>query len=196
VAALGRAALQGIGQGGCFPCLKHAPGHGRATADSHHQLPAVAAPVAALDADALPFKALAPQSPFMMTAHIRYRAWDADSPATCSAKIIQMMRQTWSFNGLIVADDLGMNALDGDYAGRARRALAAGCDLLICSLSQLRQGMAGTIYDEASAAALAAMTLPPLGEGARAFLQTLTLPSAPAPAAVAEARAKLTALMG
>ncbi|HEX2858697.1 MAG TPA: beta-N-acetylhexosaminidase [Alphaproteobacteria bacterium] len=194
VAALAQAALQGLREGGCFACLKHAPGHGRAAADSHVELPTVNASQADIEADAQPFKQLAPHAPFIMTAHIRYPALDPANCATNSKTILSHMRKNWQFDGLILADDLGMQALQGSYAQRAQNALAAGCDVVICSFSQLKAGMAGTVYNRADADALAAANLPPLNPRALQFLQNLPVPTPAGPQTIAEARAKLKAL--
>ncbi len=135
VAALGRAFCEGLLEGGVLPVIKHMPGHGRARADSHLELPEVTAPLALLrETDFAPFAALA-DMPWAMTAHIRYRAIDAAAPATCSAGLIRgVVRGEIGFRGLLISDDLGMKALEGDFGARARAALAAGCDLVLhCS---------------------------------------------------------------
>lgn len=135
VAALGRAFCEGLLAGGVLPVIKHIPGHGRARADSHLELPEVSAPRATLrDTDWRPFEALADQ-PWAMTAHLRYSALDARAPATTSAKLIaEVIRGEIGFDGVLVSDDLGMQALAGDLADRAEAALAAGCDLVLhCS---------------------------------------------------------------
>jgi beta-N-acetylhexosaminidase len=190
VTALGRAHLEGTEQGGCFPCLKHAPGHGRAVADSHVELPTVTATADELAEDFAPFQALAAESPFIMTAHIHYaKLMNAKGPATFSREMLGMMRDEWGFGGLILADDLGMEALSGTYRERAVKALSAGCDLLITSFSRIRQGMAGTVFDEESYAAMRdGGALPPLGEGALAKLGRLRLGRAPDAEDVADAR--------
>ena len=111
------------------------PGHGRATADSHHRLPVVDATAEELDADVAPFRALAVRAPMAMTAHILYRAWDAERPATLSPTIIaRVIRGEIGFDGLLMTDDIAMQALSGTVAERARAALAAGCDIVLhCS---------------------------------------------------------------
>ncbi|MCP5405770.1 MAG: beta-N-acetylhexosaminidase [Pseudomonadaceae bacterium] len=194
VAKLAAAYVEGIGQGGCLPCMKHAPGHGRATADSHKELPKVCAPEDALRTDMQPFAALAPTMPFAMTAHVCFDAWD-DKPATCSPKVLAMMRRDWNFGGLIVADDLGMEALAGDYLQRGHAALGAGCDMVIASFSKIMHGMAGTVFDEETYRAFVeGYDLPPLNDRAAAYLDNLTLPPAPQPEQVEVARARLRAL--
>ena len=135
VAALGRAFCEGLLAGGVLPVIKHIPGHGRARADSHLELPEVRTPRETLRAtDWLPFNALADQ-PWAMTAHVRYGALDARAPATTSAKLIaEVIRGEIGFDGVLISDDLGMQALAGDLADRAEAALAAGCDLVLhCS---------------------------------------------------------------
>jgi beta-N-acetylhexosaminidase len=132
VAALGRAACEGLLAGGVLPVLKHMPGHGRATVDTHHALPRVDAPRAVLDAaDFAPFRALA-DMPLAMTAHIVYTAIDADNPATLSRRVIEeVIRTGIGFDGLLLTDDLSMRALGGSFAERAAGALAAGCDVVL-----------------------------------------------------------------
>ena len=135
VAELGRAFCEGLLAGGVLPVIKHIPGHGRARADSHLELPEVSATRETLRAtDWLPFKALADQ-PWAMTAHLRYSALDARAPATISAKLIgEVIRREIGFDGVLISDDLGMQALEGDLAERGKAALAAGCDLILhCS---------------------------------------------------------------
>ena len=132
VAALGRALLDGLAEAGVAGCLKHMPGHGRATVDSHHAMPVVEAQADALEDDLRPFRALASRARIGMTAHLLYPAWDADNPATLSATIIaEVIRGSIGFEGLLLTDDLDMNALGGPVPERARRALEAGCDLAL-----------------------------------------------------------------
>ncbi|HHZ10110.1 MAG TPA: beta-N-acetylhexosaminidase [Rhizobiales bacterium] len=132
VAALGRAAAEGLMAGGVLPVMKHIPGHGRATADSHLALPVVDAPLEALRVhDFAPFKALN-DLPMAMTAHVVYTAIDPDRPATTSAKVIQdVVRGEIGFDGLLVSDDTSMKALSGDFLEKAAAILAAGCDLVL-----------------------------------------------------------------
>lgn len=131
VAALGRAILQGLERAGVVGVIKHLPGHGRAMADSHQELPTVTADEATLEADLAPFRSLA-QSPIAMTGHIRFTAWDAENPATLSPYIINdIIRRRIGFGGLLLTDDLDMAALTGPVPDRAARALAAGCDLAL-----------------------------------------------------------------
>jgi beta-N-acetylhexosaminidase len=132
VAALGRAACAGLLAGGVLPVLKHIPGHGRGTVDSHHALPRVEAPRKALEEnDFAPFRALA-DMPLAMTAHIVYTAFDAERPATLSRRVIdEAIRASIGFDGLLMTDDLSMRALGGSFAGRAASALEAGCDVVL-----------------------------------------------------------------
>ena len=131
VAALGRAILAGLARAGVAGCIKHMPGHGRAMADSHKDLPIVAASEEELEIDLAPFAALA-DAPVGMTAHIRYTAWDADLPATLSPTVIeQIIRKRIGFGGLLLTDDLDMDALSGTVPDRAARAIAAGCDVAL-----------------------------------------------------------------
>lgn len=132
VALLARAACDGLLAGGVLPVIKHIPGHGRAAVDSHLALPVVEAHRAVLEAcDFAPFRALA-DAPMAMTAHVVYTALDASTPATTSRRVIdEVIRKSIGFQGLLLSDDLCMKALDGDPGERARRALGAGCDVLL-----------------------------------------------------------------
>jgi beta-N-acetylhexosaminidase len=132
VAALGRAAAEGLLAGGVLPVIKHMPGHGRALIDSHHGLPRVAASRAELEAtDFSPFRALS-HLPWGMTAHVVYEAIDADRPATLSSPVIgEVIRASIGFDGLLLTDDLSMRALGGSFAARAQAALNAGCDVIL-----------------------------------------------------------------
>ncbi len=132
VAALGRAAADGLLAGGLLPVMKHIPGHGRATADTHFELPTVEAPLAELRAhDFAPFKAVA-ALPAAMTAHVVYRDVDPDHPATTSKKVVgEIVRGEIGFDGLLISDDTSMKALSGDFPTKARAILSAGCDLVL-----------------------------------------------------------------
>jgi len=134
VAALGRAILDGLAAGGVCGIVKHIPGHGRARADSHQELPVVEASEEELAIDLAPFRALA-DAPMAMTAHVLYPAWDPERPATVSPTIIsEVIRGEIGFTGLLMSDDLAMAALSGTLAERTAAALAAGCDLALhCS---------------------------------------------------------------
>lgn len=134
VAALGRAVLDGLRQGGVVGVIKHMPGHGRALVDSHHELPVVEADEEALEIDLEPFVTLR-NAPMGMTAHVVYTAWDEDLPASLSPIVIEaIIRGRIGFDGLLMSDDLGMSALSGGFDLRAGGALAAGCDLALhCS---------------------------------------------------------------
>jgi beta-N-acetylhexosaminidase len=132
VAFLGRAAAEGLIAGGVLPVIKHIPGHGRAMADSHLDLPVVDASLDDLEArDFEPFRILS-DMPMAMTAHVVYTAIDRRGPATTSAKAIrQVIRGSIGFDGLLMSDDLSMKALSGDFKERARASLAAGCDVVL-----------------------------------------------------------------
>lgn len=139
VASLGRATLDGLKAGGCVGVVKHIPGHGRATLDSHLALPTVTASAAELETDILPFRRLA-DAPMAMTAHILYPAWDAELCASLSPTIIaDVIRGSIGFDNLLMSDDLGMHALGtqpggNSMAGRATGVLEAGCDIALhCS---------------------------------------------------------------
>ncbi|KUR81185.1 beta-N-acetylhexosaminidase [Novosphingobium sp. Fuku2-ISO-50] len=131
VAALGRAVLDGLARAGVTGVVKHIPGHGRATADSHKALPTVTAEGVDLETDLAPFRALA-DAKAAMTAHVRFTAWDDSAPATLSARVIgDVVRGAIGFSGLLLSDDLDMEALTGTIPERAARAQAAGCDLAL-----------------------------------------------------------------
>lgn len=132
VAAIARAVTEGLEQGGVLPVLKHIPGHGRATADTHFKLPTVDAPRDELDrTDFAAFKPLA-DLPMAMTAHVVFSAVDPAHPATTSATMItQVIRGVIGFQGLLMSDDVSMNALSGNIAERTRAIFAAGCDMAL-----------------------------------------------------------------
>ena len=132
VAAIGRAVTEGLEQGGILPVLKHIPGHGRATADTHFRLPVVDTPKGELErTDFAAFRPLA-DLPMAMTAHVVFSALDPAHPATTSATIIrQVIRGVIGFQGLLMSDDVSMNALAGSVAERTRAIFAAGCDIVL-----------------------------------------------------------------
>ena len=131
VAALGRALLDGMAQAGVVGCLKHMPGHGRATLDTHKELPTVHASEAELESDIEPFRSLS-SHPLGMSAHIVYEAWDPEHPATLSQTVIRdVIRGKIGFDGLLLTDDIDMEALDGSIPDRSAAALAAGCDVIL-----------------------------------------------------------------
>ncbi|MBO6635749.1 beta-N-acetylhexosaminidase [Parvibaculum sp.] len=132
IAALGLAAAEGLLSGGVLPVIKHIPGHGRAGVDSHKSLPVVDTPADELSRiDFAPFHALR-HMPLAMTAHVVYTALDRDRPATTSPSIIGgVIRGEIGFDGLLMSDDLSMEALKGSLGERARRSLEAGCDLVL-----------------------------------------------------------------
>lgn len=126
-----RAVADALLAGGVLPVIKHIPGHGRATVDSHKHLPRVAAPRAQLQAqDFVPFTALA-DLPMGMSAHIVFEDIDPLNPATTSRAMLDLIRHDIGFGGLLMTDDISMEALSGDVAARARASLAAGCDLVL-----------------------------------------------------------------
>ncbi|NEV78100.1 beta-N-acetylhexosaminidase [Rhodopseudomonas sp. BR0C11] len=186
VAAIARAVTDGLAQGGVLPVLKHIPGHGRATADSHHRLPTVDTAREELDrTDFAAFRPLA-DLPMAMTAHVVFSALDAAQPATTSATIIdQVIRESIGFQGLLMSDDVSMNALAGSIAERTRAIVAAGCDVVLhCNgkLDEMRQVVAETPELQGRALARAEAAL-----AAR---------HAPQPFDRAAARAELDALIG
>jgi beta-N-acetylhexosaminidase len=163
VAAIARAVTDGLRVGGVLPVLKHIPGHGRATADSHLRLPVVDTPRAELErTDFAAFRPLA-DLPMAMTAHVVFSAIDPAQPATTSATIIgQVIRDGIGFQGLLMSDDVSMNALEGSIAERTRALFAAGCDVALhCNgnLEEMRAVARETpmLAGEAKARAVAAM---------------------------------------
>lgn len=131
VSAVAHAVAQGLLENGVLPVLKHIPGHGAATADSHEELPVVPSDRAVLqDTDFAPFRALA-ALPMAMTGHVVFPAIDTDAPATLSPAVINVIRHQIGFDGLLMTDDISMGALAGDMATRCRAALDAGCDLIL-----------------------------------------------------------------
>jgi beta-N-acetylhexosaminidase len=185
VAALAAAFAQGLAEGGVLPVVKHVPGHGRATADSHKKLPVVTADRAALEAtDFAVFRGLA-DMPMAMTAHVVFRAIDPVAPATTSAAIVHdVIRGSIGFAGLLMSDDISMDALSGSLGERTRAALAAGCDIALhCN---------GDMAEMQSVAAAA-----PQLQGEAALRATAALARRQPPAAldVAAKRAELAALL-
>lgn len=157
----GRAAAQGMLDGGVLPVVKHIPGHGRATADSHYELPSVDAQTESLaESDFAPFKALN-DLPMGMTAHIRFPEL-SDAPATLSKPVMDIIRNQIGFRGLIMTDDISMKALNGDLASLSRTALEAGCDVILHCNGTLQERRAvaeaaGEMSDLAQARAQAAL---------------------------------------
>jgi beta-N-acetylhexosaminidase len=161
VTVLGRAVANGLLDGGVLPVVKHIPGHGRAVADSHLELPVVDTDMDTLDeVDFAPFRALN-DLPMGMTAHLVYRELD-NAPATLSPTVMGMIRKKIGFDGLIMTDDLSMKALSGSLADLSEQAIAAGCDVILhCngSLAAKREvaQAAGTLSTEGQRRAEAAI---------------------------------------
>ncbi len=186
VAKLGRAACAGFLEGGVLPIIKHIPGHGRATADSHLRLPVVDTDRETLVAtDWVPFAALN-DMPWAMTAHVVFNAIDAGAPATLSARVIsEVIRGEIGFSGVLVSDDIGMAALKGPMHTRALAALAAGCDVALhCS---------GVLHEMAAVASVC----PRLTDAALAKLARgrAMLPPTIEPIDFAQASARLATLL-
>ncbi len=155
VAALGRAVLDGLAAGGCLGIVKHMPGHGRAAADSHAELPVVNARADELETDIAPFRALA-DAAVGMTAHVLYPAWDAGRCASLSPAVIgEVIRGRIGFDGLLMSDDIGMSALSGTLAERASGVIAAGCDVALHCSGRLAENeeIAGALGPMSTAAA-------------------------------------------
>ncbi|NJM51540.1 MAG: glycoside hydrolase family 3 protein [Sphingomonadales bacterium] len=131
VAALGRAILDGLSKGGVVGVVKHMPGQGRAVVDSHYDLPRVTASAELLEQDIAPFRTLN-NAPMGMTGHIMFDAWDSVHCSTMSRTIIEnVIRGQMGFDGLLMSDDLDMQALSGDVSDRAAGCVAAGCDIAL-----------------------------------------------------------------
>jgi len=163
IMALARAHAAGFADGGVLPVIKHIPGHGRAKADSHLELPVVDAKRSELEAvDFPPFAAMA-DAPMAMTAHVVYTALDKTAPATLSKKVISgVIRKQIGFRGLLMTDDLSMKALSGTYAEKTRRALEAGCDIVLHCNGEMAQmeevaAAAGVLKGKALSRAKAAL---------------------------------------
>jgi beta-N-acetylhexosaminidase len=156
VAALGEHSLRGLREGGVVGIVKHVPGHGRAAADSHLELPVVTVSRDELETDLAPFRQLR-DAPMAMTAHVTYTALDPDRCASLSPIVIgETIRRDIGFDGLLMADDLTMKALGGSLAERAQGVIAAGCDVALhCS---------GDLAEMAEIAAAAPSMTPDAGE--------------------------------
>src|ERR1700685_1026851 len=140
VAAIAGAIAEGLGGGGVLPVLKHIPGHGRATADSHKRLPVVSTDRATLEA--ADFAAFRPLTglPLGMTAHVVFSAIDPVAPATLSAAIVGgVIRDSIGFRGLLMSDDISMSALSGSLSERTAAAITAGCDMVLHCDGELAQ---------------------------------------------------------
>ncbi|KJC59444.1 beta-hexosaminidase [Bradyrhizobium sp. LTSPM299] len=184
VAAISRAVTEGLEQGGVLPVLKHIPGHGRATADSHFRLPMVDTSRSELElTDFAAFQPLA-DLPMAMTAHVVFSALDPAQPATTSATIIeQVIRGVIGFQGLLMSDDVSMNALAGSIAERTRAIVTAGCDMVLhCNgnIDEMREvvretpELTGTALERANRALAARKPPQPLDrQAARAELDAL-----------------------
>jgi beta-N-acetylhexosaminidase len=188
VAALGRAMLQGLAAVGIVGTVKHMPGHGRTTTDTHQAMPTVTASAEELELDLAPFSALA-HAPIGMTGHLLFTAWDAENPATQSPLIInQVIRQQIGFDGLLLTDDLDMEALSGSVPERGARAIAAGCDIALNCWGKIAD-MAGLVD-----------ALPPMSAATQARLDralaAMRPADAPLPSRQSDLFARRDALLG
>ncbi len=169
VSALARAVARGLMAGGVLPVAKHMPGHGRTTVDTHHDLPTVHARREDLIAqDFAPFRAVG-DLPMAMTGHLIFPAWDDARPATQSPAMIGVIRDVIGFKGLLMTDDLNMNALQGNLATRTAAALTAGVDIALhckgdMAEMQMVAGAAGEMRPETRARAEAALAARPRPE--------------------------------
>lgn len=179
VARIGRAVAEGLMAGGVLPVMKHMPGHGLSHVDTHHDLPRVEVPLADLQAiDFAPFRALA-DLPMAMTAHLVFAALDPDRPATQSPVMIRAIRDVIGFKGLLMSDDLNMQALAGTLADRAARTIAAGVDIALHCKGDMAE-----MVEVAGAAGL-------MGPAARARAEAAVAARRPATADVKAALAEL-----
>jgi beta-N-acetylhexosaminidase len=186
VAALGRVVLDGMASAGVVGIVKHMPGHGRALVDSHKELPVVSAAAEELEADLEPFERLA-SAPMGMTAHVVYTAWDPDHPASLSPTVIgDIIRGRIGFDGFLMSDDLGMEALQGDFGSRAAGVVRAGCDAALHCSGKM---------DEMVAVAAAVPALGPEGEARLARAMAVTLVEDDEGPSFAEAVAKRDELL-
>lgn len=147
VAAIGRAILDGLASGGVTGCIKHMPGHGRSLVDTHKELPTVTASEEDLESDIAPFRKLN-KALIGMTGHLVFTAWDAERPATLSPVVIEdIIRGTIGFDGLLLTDDIDMEALDGTVPERSAKAHAAGCDVILNCWAKMEDmvGIAGVL---------------------------------------------------
>lgn len=187
IAALGRAFADGLIAAGVLPVVKHIPGHGRAGADSHAELPVVDATLQCLEHDFAPFKDLC-ELPLAMTAHVLYSALDPAHPATTSASIIaDIIRAKIGFEGLLMSDDISsnMSALSGGFARRARDSITAGCDVVLHCDGDL------------AAMETVAAALPPLSDQAAVrWAQASFLIVEPGPVDASAVRQELDSLLG
>jgi beta-N-acetylhexosaminidase len=164
VIAAARACAAGLLAGGVLPVIKHMPGHGRAVVDSHHDVPRVTADAEDLhDTDFAVFAGLA-DLPLGMTGHIVFAAIDPYHPATASPAVIRMIRSDIGFDGLLLTDDISMQALSGTIATRSAAAIRAGCDIVLhCNGNQTEAAAAvsaaGPMTDAAKARATRALAL-------------------------------------
>ena len=162
VARIGRAVAEGLMAGGVLPVMKHMPGHGLSHVDTHHDLPTVDVSHDELTAvDFAPFRALN-DLPMAMTAHLVFAALDRDRPATQSPTMIRVIREEIGFKGLLMSDDLNMQALSGTLAERTARTIAAGVDIALHCKGDMDEmvavaGAAGVMGPEALARAEAAV---------------------------------------
>ncbi|MEV8465411.1 glycoside hydrolase family 3 protein [Fluviibacterium sp. DFM31] len=181
VAINARAMADGFLQGGVLPVLKHLPGHGRATLDSHKALPRVDTPQATLaTTDFAAFKPLA-DLPLAMTAHLLFPDIDPDRPATLSPRLIQLIRDEIGFDGLLMTDDICMGALGGALADRCTAALSAGCDAILHCNGEMAEMQtvaeaSGTLSAKGQTRAEAALALrrPPEDADAEALTAQMT----------------------
>ncbi|MBL8697442.1 MAG: beta-N-acetylhexosaminidase [Alphaproteobacteria bacterium] len=156
VAALAAAAIEGLADVGVTAVMKHLPGHGRAGADSHLEMPRVEAGRTELLAhDGVPFRALRHAAPWAMTAHVLYPALDPSRPGTVSPAVLRFIREDLGFDGVLLSDDLAMKALGGPPGQRVADSLAAGCDVALYCAGDIETNRAilGTAPRLAAAAA-------------------------------------------
>jgi beta-N-acetylhexosaminidase len=187
VAALGRAVLDGLAEAGVVGVVKHMPGHGRALVDSHDTLPVVTASLEELEVDVQPFRTLS-SAPMGMTCHCVYPAWDPELPGSQSPVVIgEVIRGRIGFDGFLMSDDIGMNALGGGFDERARGVIEAGTDAVLhCSGKMEEMAAVASAVGELSDAGRERLE--------RALASVAGAGSGPAYAELAEKRDRLLAL--
>lgn len=185
IVTLGREMVKGLLEGGVLPIMKHMPGHGRATVDSHDELPVVDTPLDELErTDFVPFRKMNDLA-MGMTAHVIYTALDAENVATTSPTVIRYIREKIGFDGLLFSDDLSMKALKGSFQSRTEDSLKAGCDVVLHCNGKLEEMRP------------IAEKLPPLTEKARARAKAaMAQLHPPQPLDIAAAEQELQSLLG
>ncbi len=186
VAKLGRVCIEACLSSGIMPVIKHMPGHGRAMVDSHLSLPVVRESLEELKATDFEAFRLRADAPWAMTGHVVYTSVDEERPATASPIVVkEIIRNYIGFKGLLLTDDLSMEALDGDLGQRTAAAMAAGCDIALhCN------GKTGEML------AVAANAQPMSDEAQKRAASAAKRLGSPSPIPFDESATRLTSLLG